>query len=98
MFFEVPTLQGCLGRYNFKPVEITTLHCFSYGSRQKQVIARNRFVKIIWERVRRNRSLYAVKNLAFKILDKYQLLFDREKLNRNHLICIAQSQQDGKNH
>jgi 2-polyprenyl-3-methyl-5-hydroxy-6-metoxy-1,4-benzoquinol methylase len=89
LFFEPTTLGLYLERQGFKVVDTAVTNKFSYGSRQKQIMGRQRVVRSIWDKVKRIKFLYAMKDSIFKILDKHKQPIDEQGLSGGHLICIA---------
>lgn len=89
-FFDAQSLTQCVKRANFAVISAHTLNPLTPGQRHKQIISKNRFIKIYWEKIRKIKFVYALKNAIYGLLDQYKNPVDLQSLNGTDIICIAQ--------
>lgn len=88
-FFEPDTLNQCIARSGFTNIQIISVSNTSFGGRQKQIFASKEVINALWQRARKVRSLYALKDILFHVLDKYEGEADREPWNGRCLVSRA---------
>ncbi len=89
-FFDPSSLANCLERYDFTIKDLTTVLPFTYGERQKQMLARRLAIREVWNLVRRTRFAVLLKDRIFWLLDRRQEAADLKGWNGTCVVSVAQ--------
>ena len=89
-FFDPPSLVHCLEQCDFAIKDLTTVLPFTYGDRQKQLLAQRPVIREVWNFVRRTRFAVLVKDYIFQLLDRRQEAADLKVWNGACVVSVAQ--------
>jgi 2-polyprenyl-3-methyl-5-hydroxy-6-metoxy-1,4-benzoquinol methylase len=93
-FFDTQSLAQCIERANFQVMETTTINSLTSSNRHKQILSNNSLIKMYWEKIRKIKFVYSLKNAMYTLLERYQDTADLQSLNGTCIICIAQKPID----